>query len=95
MRLPRLSCLSALQATPAGQRIAPVIVVIDEGADLRFECTRQEVVFEQDAVLQCLVPSLDLTLDLGMVGRATRVLDALICKPGCQITSDVTWAIVG
>ena len=45
--------------------------------------------------LRGLVPALDLTLDLGMVGRATRVLDALICKPGCQITSDVTWAIVG
>jgi hypothetical protein len=50
MRLPRLSCLSALQATPAGQRIAPVIVVIDKGVDLRLEGARQEVVFGQNAV---------------------------------------------
>jgi hypothetical protein len=49
--------------------IAPVVVVIDEGADLRFEVARQEVVFEQDAVLQRLVPALDLALGLGMAAR--------------------------
>jgi hypothetical protein len=37
-----------------------VVVVIDERRDLLLEITRQEVVFEQDAVLQRLVPSLDL-----------------------------------
>jgi hypothetical protein len=53
--------------------VAPVIVMIDEGVDLRFESTRQEVVFEQDAVLQRLVPSLDLALGLGMVRGEPRV----------------------
>ena len=54
--------------------VAPVIVVIDEGTDLRFKSTRQEVVFEQDAVLQRLVPSLDLALGLGMARRSAGVL---------------------
>ncbi len=31
--------------------IALMIVVVDEGFDLRFEVARQEVVFQQDAVL--------------------------------------------
>ena len=31
--------------------VALVVVVIDEGFDLRFEITRQEVMFQQDAVL--------------------------------------------
>ena len=48
--------------------VAPVIVVLDEGGDLGFEVARQEVVFEQDAVLQRLMPALDLALGLGMAG---------------------------
>jgi len=35
-----------------------MIAVIDEDFDLGFEITRQEVVLQQDAVLQGLVPSL-------------------------------------
>lgn len=31
--------------------IAPMVVMLDEGRDLCFEITRQELVFEQDAVL--------------------------------------------
>ncbi len=33
--------------------ISLVIVVVDEGFDLGFEITRQEVVFQQDAVWSC------------------------------------------
>ena len=40
--------------------VAAVVVMIDERRDLPLEITRQEVVFQQDAVLQGLVPSLDL-----------------------------------
>jgi hypothetical protein len=47
---------------------AAVVVVIDEGADLPFEVSRQEVVFQQDAVLQGLVPAFDLALGLGWCG---------------------------
>ena len=49
--------------------VALVVVVIDEGFDLRFEITGQEVVFEQDAVFQGLMPSFDLALGLGMIRR--------------------------
>ena len=31
--------------------IAPMVITLDEGCDLGIEVTRQEVVFEQDAVL--------------------------------------------
>ena len=48
--------------------VAPVIVVIDEGADLGFQIAREEVVFQQDAVFQSLMPSLDLALCLRMGG---------------------------
>ena len=50
--------------------VAGVIVVLDEGADLGLEIAGQVVVFEQDAVLERLVPALDLALRLGMVRRA-------------------------
>ena len=39
-----------------------VIVVLDEGLDLALEVAGQEVVFQQDAVFQGLVPALDLAL---------------------------------
>ncbi len=74
--------------------VAPVIVVIDESADLCFESTRKEVVLQQDAVLQRLVPSLDLALGLRMARRAAGVLHPLAVKPGCQFSGDVAWAIV-
>ena len=51
--------------------IALVIVVMDEGCDLSFEVTWQEVVFQQDAVLEGLVPAFDLALCLRVVGRTT------------------------
>ena len=38
--------------------IAQVIVVNDEGLDLGFEIARQVIVFEQDTVLERLMPAL-------------------------------------
>jgi len=58
--------------------VAPVIVLIDEGADPRLQITRQEVVFEQDTVLQGLMPAFDLPLCLEMVRRAANVVHTLI-----------------
>ena len=46
-----------------------VIVVVDEGFDLSFKVNGQEVVFQQDAVLQGLMPSFDLALDLRVIRR--------------------------
>ena len=37
--------------------VALMVVVSDEGCDVRFEITWQEVVLQQDAVLECLMPS--------------------------------------
>ena len=43
-----------------GLVVTLVVVVLDEGVDLGLEIARQVVVFEQNAVLQRLVPALDL-----------------------------------
>ena len=43
--------------------VTPVIVMADEDLDRRFEVALQEVVLEQDAVLQRLMPALDLALE--------------------------------
>ncbi len=48
--------------------VAMVVVMLDEGGNSGFEFSFEEVVFEQDAVLQGLVPSLDLSLRLGPLG---------------------------
>ena len=46
--------------------IALMVVMLDERFDLSFEIAGQEVVFQQYAVLECLVPALDLALCLRM-----------------------------
>ena len=51
---------------------AAVVVVLDEGPDLRLEVAGQVVVLEQDAVLQRPVPALDLALGLRVAGRAAE-----------------------
>ena len=48
--------------------VAVVVIVIDESADLAFKVSGQVIVFQQDAVFQGLVPTLDLALCLGMIG---------------------------
>ena len=74
--------------------VALGVVVIDEGFDLGFEITGQEVVFQQDAVLQSLMPPLDLALCLGMIRRATAVLHILALQPFSQFTRDVAGPVV-
>ena len=70
--------------------IADVVVMIDEGADLAFEVARQIVVVEQDAVLQGLVPALDLALGLGIIRSAAHMVHAFMFEPPGQIVRDVT-----
>jgi len=65
--------------------VALVVVVIDEGFDLSIEIAWQEVVFQQDAVLQGLVPSFDLALCLRMIRRTSAVLHSLALQPFSQI----------
>ena len=74
--------------------ISPVIVVLDEGVDLLPEMARQVVVFEKDAVLQGLMPTLDLSLGLRVIRCTTNVIHVLVLQPFGQLARDVTGAIV-
>ena len=58
--------------------VAAVVVAFDEGANAGFEIAWQVVVLEQDAVLQGLVPTLDLALGLRMVRCAADVSHPLV-----------------
>ncbi len=69
--------------------IAPVIVVIDEGADLTFQVAGQEVVFQQNPVLHGLMPAFDLARGLRVIRCAPDVFHLLIFKPFGQFTRDV------
>ena len=61
--------------------LAGVVVVLDECADLSLQVARQGVVFQQNSVLQGTMPTLDLTLALGMMGCAAEVLHLLLTQP--------------
>ena len=74
--------------------VAPMVVVFDKGVDLLPEITGQIVVFQQDAVLQGLVPSLDLAVGLRVIWCAADVIHLLIFKPTGQFTRDVTRPVV-
>jgi len=47
--------------------------MLHEAFDLAFQVTRQEVIFQQDSVFQRLMPSLDFTLRLRMIGCTLAV----------------------
>jgi len=74
--------------------IALVIVMLDEGADLGLEIAGQEVVFEQDAVFEGLVPALDLALGLGMHWSAPNMAHGFGLDIIGQFTGDVARAVV-
>ncbi len=74
--------------------VALVIVVLDERVDLAFEVAGQEVVFEQDAVLQCLVPALDLSLCLRMERCPAHVAHPLGFDVVRQLAGNVAGTIV-
>ena len=69
--------------------VTPVIVVLDEARDLGFEITGQIIVLEQNAVLERLVPALDLALGLRMARGAANMRDATVLQPFRKIARDV------
>ena len=71
-----------------------MIVMIDECLDLRFKVCWEEVVIQQDAVLQCLMPPFDLALSLRMIWCSPDMPHFLIAQPFSQLTRDVARAIV-
>jgi hypothetical protein len=61
--------------------VTAAVVVVDESGYLGFEIARKEVVFQQDAVLEGLVPTLDLALGHWMIGRAAQAFDLAVGEP--------------
>jgi hypothetical protein len=61
--------------------VALVIVVRHEGFNLSLQITGKEVVLQKDAILECLVPALDLALGHGVVRRSPHV--KWTCKGAC------------
>jgi hypothetical protein len=61
--------------------IAGMVVMRHEGGDLSFEIAGQVVVLKQDAVLERLMPALDLALGLGDKGRPRTCAISLWSSP--------------
>ena len=74
--------------------IALMIVMIDEAFNLCFQVCREEVVFQQDAVLQGLMPTLDFALSLRMIRCAPDVAHVFVTQPFRQFARDVTGTVV-
>jgi len=88
--------------------IALMVVVADKRIDLCFQVTGQEVVLEQDAVFECLMPTfvsttidpLDQSLNastplrLRVIGRAACMRHAFVAQIVGQLARDVAWAII-
>lgn len=66
-----------------------VVVVLDEGLDLGLKVAGQEVVLEQDAVFQGLVPALDLALGLRVARCAADVAHLVGFDVFHQFASDI------
>ena len=75
--------------------VALVVVMLDERFDLDLEIAGQEVVLQQDAVVQGLVPALDLTLRLRVERSAANVAHALGLDIVRQLACDVAGPVVG
>ena len=74
--------------------VSAMIVMFDEGRDLGFEVFLKEVVFEQDAVLERLVPAFDLALRLRMARRAMDLIDLVFFQPLTEIGGNVTRPVI-
>src|SRR5271154_4606872 len=74
--------------------IAGMVVVRHEGGDLAFEIAGQVVVLKQDAILERLMPALDLPLGMWGIRGAADVLHFLLIQPLREIRRDVRRAII-
>src|SRR5215813_4671702 len=52
--------------------VSAVVVVVDESRNLSFQIAGQEIVIQQDAVLEGLMPAFDFALGHRMIGRAAK-----------------------
>ena len=69
--------------------IAGMVVMRHEGGDLAFEIAGLVVLLKQDAVLERLMPALDLALGLRVIRGAADVLHFLLIQPLGEILRDV------
>ena len=69
--------------------VALVVAVGHKCFDAGLEVTRQEVVFQQDAVLERLMPPLDFALGLRVIWCASNMIHGFLIEPLCQIAGDV------
>jgi hypothetical protein len=69
--------------------VSQMIVVGDEGADLGFKIAGQIVVLQQDAVLERLMPALDLALCHRMIGSTPDMGHLPVVEPLGQVGRDV------
>ena len=69
--------------------IAGMVVMSHEGRDLTFEIAGQVIVLEQDAVLERLMPALDLAVGLRVIRGTADVLYFLPVQPRRKILCDV------
>ena len=74
--------------------IAAIVIVLDEGGDLRLQLSWKILVLQADSVLERLMPALDFALRLRMARRAADMIHVVIAEPCCQIARDVGRAIV-
>ena len=69
--------------------VSRMVVMSHEGRDLAFEIAGPVIVLEQDAVLERLMPALDLALGLRVIRGAADVFHFLLIQPLCEILCDV------
>jgi len=74
--------------------VTPMVVVFDERFDLDLKVAGQEVVLQQDAVLEGLVPALDLALRLGMERSAAQMAHVPGLDIFRQFAGDVARTVV-
>ena len=77
------SWVSRLDFVPEALALVITIVVVrfDEVTELAFQAAGQEVVFQRDLVLQCLMSALNLALVLGMVRCSSNEIHTLDLEP--------------
>jgi hypothetical protein len=70
-----------------------VVISFNEGGDLRIKLSRKIIIVQKNPVLQRLMPPLDLPLCLGMIRRATDMLEFSVIQPFRQGRRDAGSAI--
>lgn len=74
--------------------VSIVVVKFDERFDLRLQIRQEEVIFQQDAVLQGLMPSFDPALTLWMIRRPPDMPHIFVAQPLSQLARDVAAGVL-